>query len=454
MSIDPRGLVLALLLLLAPRGLAQAIGEVPRVEPGPDAAVEEVLEWTSEQGQEYWYRLPKTSGRAEPNLVVMLHGTGLNHGWSFWNYGIGSGQFRGGDIVVSPDGLTPGGNDTFNFVQGRTDGEQIAGLIEHFRSRFEIGNVYLYGHSQGAFFCYWFAGEYPELIDGFCAHAGNVLDVKHPRLAKENIAVGILHGRSDQVVGVAAAERTHGIYEGQGYAKLKLTIVEGLRDQAGHWPLPVQVAEMFEWIDSVSIRSAPQAVLAATEALAKRPPLFAAAVRATAEAVELMSGSKGAEREQAEADLAAVLESLEAAAAAAWAVLQPEMEAADGGKLTGSYAADARWFRAAFGGLEGHRARAKPFAGLFKKHDKALAKLGKIKDKESKKYARALLDALNESHLGLGWGGVLEESRRRVAGGWAPVEELTPGLEALAGALPDPEESEVRAAAVGALDQG
>ena len=137
----------------------QKLGEVPRVEPSPKAEVGEVLEWTTPEGQEYWYRLPKKSrSKRKPALVLMLHGTGLNHGWSFWNYPIGSGVFQPNDIVVSPDGLTPGNGETFNFVQNKKDEGQIVGLIELFRSNFDVGNVYLYGHSQGAFFCYWFAG--------------------------------------------------------------------------------------------------------------------------------------------------------------------------------------------------------------------------------------------------------------------------------------------------------
>ena len=239
------------------------------VAPGPDAPVGKVLEWNSAPDKPYWYRLPdlstetsktadgeastSTSVKRKPALILMLHGTGLKWGWAFWNYSIAAGKFRPNDIVVAPEGMTPGHNGTFNFVQGKKDGEHLAGLIAEFREAYEIDRVYLYGHSQGAFFCYWFAGEYPELVDGIVAHAGNVLSVRHSKRSKENVAIGILHGIADAVVTVDCAYRTQQIYRDQEYRKVRLHAVEGLTEKSGHWPLPVQVQQMLDWLDAVTI---------------------------------------------------------------------------------------------------------------------------------------------------------------------------------------------------------
>ena len=230
------------------------------VAPSAAVAGGKVLEWTTPEGRPYWYRVPKKiKASAPPALILMLHGTGMPHGWAFWNYSIAGGTFRADDIIVSPDGLTPG-NGAFNFVQGKKDGDQIAGLIHLFREEFPIGRVYLYGHSQGAFFAYWFAGEDPQLVDGIIAHAGNVLDVKHSDFARDKVAIGILHGKADAVVSVECAYRTHDIYQQEGYKKLKLYVVEGLTETSGHWPLPQQVLEMLQWLDEVSVKTAWQAV--------------------------------------------------------------------------------------------------------------------------------------------------------------------------------------------------
>jgi predicted esterase len=364
----------------------------------------------------------KQRGKRKPALVFMLHGTGLNHGWSFWNYPIADGTFRGDDIVVSPDGLTPGNGDTFNFVQNKKDGEQIVALIKHFRSKFDVGNVYLYGHSQGAFFCYWFAGEHPELVDGIVAHAGNVLDVRHSKLAKDRVAIGILHARSDQVVPAECAERTEKIYHDQDYRKVKCWIVDGIRDQAGHWPLPTHVATMFEWLDEVSTSNPVQAVEVARSALAGKEPNFAVAVRAAGEARVGLKKYKGEDKSEALETLDEIDGALSACAAAATAVLVPAFEAADKGKEPGPWASDARWCRQAFAGSDVFATGAKPLASLFKKHDKAIAALARIKDPDSKKYAKAALKALRSGYVGEGWGALGLDLSRRIEAGWAPIE--------------------------------
>src|SRR5262245_46009905 len=83
---------------------AQEPKPTPRVEPSTEAPLGKQLEWTSAEGKPYWYRLPKKLDRANPpNLLLMLHGTGLKWGWAFWNYPIAEGAFRGDDIVVAPE---------------------------------------------------------------------------------------------------------------------------------------------------------------------------------------------------------------------------------------------------------------------------------------------------------------------------------------------------------------
>lgn len=267
------------------------------VAPSSDVPVGKTLEWQTPEGRPYWYRIPrKIKASDPPALILFLHGTGGSHGWAFWNYRLADGNFRKDDILVSPDGLSPGRNGTFNFMQGKKDGDQLAGLITRFQEEFPIGRVYVYGHSQGAFFTYWFAGEYPELVDGIIAHAGNVLQVQHPKLAKEKIAVAILHGEADAVVTVECAYRTHGIYQEQGYRKLKLQIVEGLTEQSGHWPLPSEVLKLLDWLDQVSEKTASQAVTIGMEAIAGAEPDLVLIRTSVQEAKGLLKGVEGEER--------------------------------------------------------------------------------------------------------------------------------------------------------------
>lgn len=368
---------------------AQKIGEVPKVKPSKKSPRGETLEWTSTAERPYWYRLPKKiDAKKPPNLIVMLHGTGMNHGWAFWNYGVGGGTFRPDDIVISPDGCTPGGR-TFNFDQrNKKDIDQIADLIKLFKKVYPVNNVYLYGHSQGAFFCYTFAGEHPELVDAFIAHAGNVLSAKHPKVAKENVGVAILHGKVDQVVSVAAAHRTYKIYKDLGYKKLKLEIVEGLRKEAGHWPLPTHVKKLLEWCDRVSTKTARGAIDIAKAAVEKDPVDLVTVAESLASAKKLIKKHKGKDKAELARSIAIFDDLVSKAGAAHGAAFQP-MKSADYKKY-GPWAAH---FRAV------HPALARD--GTFKKQARAaLAKaksdtkaVNKALDKIQKAGAKAFSSA-------------------------------------------------------------
>ena len=302
--------VFAVLLLAVP-AVAQKVGEVEKVMPSSSAPKGKTLQATSAEGQPYWYRLPKKiDAKQPPNLILMLHGSNMPYGWAFWNYQLESGSFRGRDILVAPEGLTPGQSDAFNFIQGKQDGDQIAGLIKLFKKQFPVNKAYLYGHSQGAFFAYWFAGEYTELVDGVVAHAGNVLSVNHNRLAKEKVAIGILHGEADAVVPVECAHRTEKIYLDQGYKKVKKYIVEGLNERTGHWPLPQQVLEMFEWLDQVSADSADSALAVAWSELNQETPDLAVVVEVTARSRKLLKKYRGEDKDRLTARSEAVDELL------------------------------------------------------------------------------------------------------------------------------------------------
>lgn len=373
------------------------------VEPSLKAPRERLLEWRSAQGRPYWYRLPKAIDASRPpDLVLMLHGTGTNHGWSFWNYPI-LGDFRRRDIVVSPDGLTSGQGGTFNFVQGPKDGEQIAGLIAEFRRRFPIGRVYLYGHSQGAFFCYWFAGEHPELIDGIVAHAGNVLDVRHGRLAREKVAIGILHGRADAVVPVDCAIRSERIYREQGYQKVRLEIVEGLTEQSGHWPLPVQVAAMFDWLDQVSVQSAVQAVQAAIREWSREAPDYGVVGEQIAKARKLLAKANAVDKP----DVAAAIEVLQAFLDKVVLVqsqaLLADADVAAGKAGSGAWVEEFLVTDRAFGGhAEWRRAMAK-VRERKSRHDKSIEKALPGLDTSGRGALAAVLRVCEEAFLGERW---------------------------------------------------
>ena len=184
----------------------------------------QVLEWTSAEGKPYWYRLPKNLDRAA------AAGTRPHAPRHRPQVGLGVLELSDRDRRVPRERhrRRARGHDArrrghVQLHAGEAGPRSHRGLIAYFKKKLPIGKVYLYGHSQGAFFAYWFAGEHPELVDGIVAHAGNVLaDVKHPKAAKEKVAIGILHGRADAVVPVDAPTRPRRSTRSRGTRSCKL----------------------------------------------------------------------------------------------------------------------------------------------------------------------------------------------------------------------------------------
>jgi len=362
----------------------------PAVEPSADLAGSKTYKGTSKAKRPYWFRLPgKIEKHAPPDLILIFHGTGLDYRWGFYNYGVHEGHFRKNDIVVSAESEQP----DRGFIQGKPDRDDAVAMIKLFRKTFPIRNVYLYGHSQGAFFCYYFAGERPELIDGIVAHAGNFFKAKTNKKARDKVAIGILHGRADAVVGVVCAFITEGVYRTAGYSKVKLWAVDGLTEQSGHWPLPFHLQRMLAWCDLVSMKSPADGVaLVRSEAARKQPDwvmVAQAAVRARA------LGAEG-------------MDAIIAAAQANAAVLVK----ADTSTY-GPWCAHLRQAHAAFTGLAEWEEGIKPLSGLIKKHTKQVGKAMKSFHKANRKSVAGGVKAMAQGYVGVGYDNLLSHMQHR-----------------------------------------
>ena len=390
------------LLLLSGITFAQGL-EFEKAAPSADLALGKCYEGSSANKRPYWYRLPaKIDKERAPNLIFLLHGTGMSYKWGFGNYGVHRGQFRSDDIVVSPESDAPGRG----FVQIKADRDEIAALIKLFRKTYPVRNVYLYGHSQGAFFCYYFAGERPEMIDGIVAHAGNYYKAKTNKKARDKIAVGILHGRADAVVTVECAFKTDTVYRAAGYTNVKLWPVEGLNDRTGHWPLPFHVQRMLAWCDLVSMKTAADGVaLMKSEAAREEPDLVMiaqAAVRARA------LGAK---------DLDAVVDAAQANAAV--------LVKADTSQH-GSWSSHLQIATAAFGGLPEWEEAIKPLRATVKKHTRQVQTGLKALRKGGKKAFGVGRKAMEQGYAGDGYDLLLAYMLNRFEkpGDRMPREEL------------------------------
>jgi pimeloyl-ACP methyl ester carboxylesterase len=351
--------------------------------------------------------------------------------------------------------MTDGGGGNFNFVQGKSDGDHVAGIIAYFKKKLPVSKVYLYGHSQGAFFAYWFGGEHPELVDGIVAHAGNVLgNVKHPKAAKEKVGIGILHGRADAVVPVECAYATEKVYKEQGYKKLKLMVVEGLNEQTGHWPLPKQVAEMLAWLDQVSADTARAAVAVALGELAREAPDFAVVAESAAAASRLLKSAKPDEKALLTEQAAALDKLLADVSARHAAALAQRPDAGKGEPAFGAFAAHFRAADRQLASLPAWQAAAKDLRQRAAAQQKAVAAASAKLDKPSGGSFAEALKAAESGFLAEGYDDLVAKLQRVAA---APPKGLKPEdaakLQALVGARKEDSEKGAEAALVIAREE-
>lgn len=293
------------MVLLAPALLAAAasVDDNPSVEPAK-AKPGAVQQWKAADGLPFEYRVPKGYDPAVgANLTLVLHGNGLDHRWTFWNHP--AAEFRADDIVVSPDGTTAhSGTGANEFLAGDSDVARVRALIEELKATWKVNQVFLYGHSQGAFFVYWMAGAEPELIDGVVGHAGGVwLGTETPKKARGQ-AIGFLHGTDDHIpYGQAVAGR-------ELYASDRKYPLVHLRtlfdwDHRPHW---YQAEQVLAWCEGMTSED-PARVAAAMEELTdtKRPMgVDWAALHAVASRLAGLDSATPAQKERAAGVVATV----------------------------------------------------------------------------------------------------------------------------------------------------
>ncbi|MEM6673519.1 MAG: alpha/beta fold hydrolase [Planctomycetota bacterium] len=249
------------LLTLAPLLLLVTPGdEPPSKPPSPDVAGK-VHRWESSDGLAFEYRVPKDyDAEVGANITFILHGSNLSRRWGFANHDAKT--FRPDDIVVSPDGTTSNGNGGFNFLQGRDDLERLHALHDELRETFNVRATYLYGHSQGSFFSFYYAGAYPDDVQGLVGQASGVWIGTEAGKKHHHQAVVLMHGTSDPVVPYGQSVGGLTFYEDARYPHARLRSLDGWN----HWPTQHHTSQQLAWCEAMSTED-PARIVAAFEDL-------------------------------------------------------------------------------------------------------------------------------------------------------------------------------------------
>ena len=233
--------------------------------PDPFAPAHKAFGWNSKNGLRFVWWLPKDYDPKTPrNLTVILHGTGLDYRWGYWNNK--PGIFRPHDVVVSVDGPTPDGESRL-FLGEPKDAKAVREFLREMRERFAIDRVFLYGHSQGGFFTVYFAGEYPDEVAGVVAHASGAWNWSKMGKGVHKVAIAFLHGTLDPVVPYRQSPGSRDAYAKADFPLLHLRRLS----RYNHWPNAVRATETLDWCQGMTASDPGEAYACALRILAPKP---------------------------------------------------------------------------------------------------------------------------------------------------------------------------------------
>ena len=361
-----------LFLLAAPAALPQDGN--PQLDPR-EAKAGKPAGWTSADGLPFEFYVPEDyDPEAGANLTLILHGNGLDHRWAFWNHPVG--EFRPNDILVSPDGTTPKektNTGAAEFLGTGADADRLHALLEELKSIWNVRRTYLYGHSQGSFFVFYYAGLYPEDVDGVCGHASGVWNGTQQGKKGHGQAIGFLHGTNDHI------PYGQSFYGRKSYRDAKYPLVH-LRtlydwDHRPHW---MQAASVLAWCEGMTSDD-PAGVADCLETLAQPKLPMGADWSALWAVADRLAGLEGATPKQAKR-ARAVADAVDELAQDHAASIAKGLGKGKLGKLSkGTWAGELIRFLEEFEGVPAQ-------AAFAKKHKKALASLADGADDALKEY--------------------------------------------------------------------
>jgi predicted esterase len=251
-----------------------------------------VYSWKWADNLPYEYFVPKEyDAKVGANLVLVLHGNGLDYRWTFANHD--AGKFRRDDIVVSPEGTTWSENTkSHEFFAGKENVDKLHELIAALKKAFKVRQTFLYGHSQGSFFVFEYAGMRPDDVDGVLGQSGALWNSSPVGSFGHKQAIALMHGTDDANVpyGQSVYGRDH--YREAGYPMAHLRTLWGWP----HAPIADQAELELSWCEGMTSGDPARVekCLAALLAKAVKGGLDPAALDAVAARLEKMGGASPA----------------------------------------------------------------------------------------------------------------------------------------------------------------
>ena len=360
----------------------------------------EICTWKSSEGLVYEFFVPKSYDAAKgANLLLILHGSNLDRRWGFANHT--AGEFRPDDVIVCPDGTTQNPQKTgFNFLHDAKDLQRLHALHEELKKTFKVNATFLYGHSQGSFFSFLYAGAFADDVQGLVGQASGVWSGTAASAKQHKQAISLMHGTADPVVPYVQSAGGLTFYREAKFPIAHLRSLEGWN----HWPHQTQTAQQLAWCEGMTTVN-PERLAASLDTLEGAKPgegwdRDAPALCQVARRIGTLDAAPAPLKERAAKSVAA----MEALAKA-----HADAIAASLGKGKGDKVEDAAWvghvayFLRDFDGLPACDALAKDWADRVAKHKaegiKSLKEFYRTSRKDPAKAFPAGVEAIREGFL-------------------------------------------------------
>ena len=129
--------------------------------------------------------------------------------------------------------IVPNGRGGFNTLQSEKDLERLHELHEELKGIFNVRATFLYGHSQGSFFSFLYAGAYPDEVQGLVGQASGVWIGTQAMKKGHHQAIVLMHGTRDPVVPYGQSVGGLDFYEEAKYPLARLRSLEEQRNSIG-----------------------------------------------------------------------------------------------------------------------------------------------------------------------------------------------------------------------------
>jgi len=210
--------------------------------------------WKSNNGFQYVYRVPKSYKPKRPaTLLIIFHGKDRRAAFDISNY---PRRFRPDDILLypgRPTRLEGGGSvGSVDYKPEPLDARVIRGIQLDFLKAFKVRTTLVYGMGSGGSFALYYAGTYPQEVNGVLTESGTVWKDTEITKAQADMPILFVQFLADGRMGLFDFSKAVELYRSKGATAVRHSVIYSHGSPAGH---PAGLDAGLAWCEAMSTAS-------------------------------------------------------------------------------------------------------------------------------------------------------------------------------------------------------